>query len=248
MVQYSASKNLYNDFTKLPRPHNSIAYILSGGGVFKENGREIFLSKGDMVFVPQGAKYTINWENSQTEIITCHFNFPTFYSVLGMGKTHITEIKGYEHFVTDFVFFAENQFENEKTVKFLSKFYKILDTALEHIEIEKYENQDERIKKAISYIEEHCTENITVKDIADYVNLSESHFYAYFKSKVGISPVKYKNKAQIEKANNMLTGDYTIENIAAKCGFESASYFRRVFKKYNHISPKEYRNKIKLHF
>lgn len=108
----------------------------------------------------------------------------------------------------------------------------------------KIEGRDEswKFSEALSYIEQHYREMISIADIASSAGLSESYFRAVFRANMNISPLEYLNMIRIQKACEiMLHSSDTIENVAFKCGFSTISTFNRNFQKYLHASPMEWR-------
>ena len=62
---------------------------------------------------------------------------------------------------------------------------------------------------------------------------------------MGCSIFKYRNIVRINNAKiKMLTSNSTIGEIADETGYESISYFSRIFKKYEGISPSEYQRRM----
>ena len=60
-----------------------------------------------------------------------------------------------------------------------------------------------------------------------------------------MTPIEYKNRLCVQNAEKLLlTNDLSIEEISEKMGFNSASYFRRIFRKYVGKSPREYKNSV----
>ncbi len=94
------------------------------------------------------------------------------------------------------------------------------------------------IKKAIRYIQDNYQNNITVIDTAQYVGLSKYYFCHIFKEITGITTVKYINLLRCESAKKMLqTGQYRVEEVAYRCGFDNLSYFSKTYKKYMGCLP-----------
>lgn len=102
-----------------------------------------------------------------------------------------------------------------------------------------------KIKDALLFVEKNYAKQITLDEISDVVNMNPSYFCRYFKKFTGKTIMEYINFVRICKAESFLasTKDSVIE-ISMEVGFSSASYFNRVFKNINGISPTEYR-KIK---
>ena len=83
---------------------------------------------------------------------------------------------------------------------------------------------------------------ITVAEIADRVEFSESHFMRYFKENMGTSFVDYLKDYRLTMAARLLlVSDDTILSIAEEVGFDNLSYFNRAFKKKYGVTPREYR-------
>jgi len=99
-----------------------------------------------------------------------------------------------------------------------------------------------RLKRMTSYIEQHFAEKISLQDIADSADISKSEALRCFKSSVRSTPVEYLNKYRLHQARTLLkTTTRTITDIAESVGFESTSYFDRMFKRTFGITPKAIR-------
>ena len=100
------------------------------------------------------------------------------------------------------------------------------------------------IGRVQQYIEQHFSENITVKDLADIAYMSESNFNRIFRRETAVTPIEYLIETRIAKSKILLRRkDITITVIAERCGFGSSAHFTSCFKKAVHMSPTEYRNR-----
>ena len=98
------------------------------------------------------------------------------------------------------------------------------------------------IQKAVEYINQHITENISMDDICREIHISKYHFSRQFKKVTGFTVMDYVLKTRIVAAKNMLTDTaFPISEISSRCGFSSTSYFCRVFKEHTGLSPLQYR-------
>ena len=98
------------------------------------------------------------------------------------------------------------------------------------------------IQNAVAYISEHYAEQITVKDIADISNMSESNLYAAFKKHLGVSPIAYLNRYRMSIAvDKLIETTRSVSEIGYSVGISDALYFSKLFKRTYGISPKEYR-------
>lgn len=104
-----------------------------------------------------------------------------------------------------------------------------------------------KIKIILNYINNNYENQITIKEIADLINFSEYHFMKFFKKHIGMTCIEYINIVRLEQASHLLTTtDMSIMEISLDTGFNSVSYFNKLFKKHFNVTPKEYRNKALL--
>lgn len=102
-----------------------------------------------------------------------------------------------------------------------------------------------RVMNAIHFIQTHLHENISVEELAVGANLSTDHFSRSFLQHTGQRPLQYIQQKRVERAQFLiLTSNFTFAEIAAHTGFESLSYFTRVFKCNTGKTPGAFRNDI----
>lgn len=98
------------------------------------------------------------------------------------------------------------------------------------------------VERAKAMIEDSLSDDISVAEIADKINISVHYLCHVFKKTTGITPTDYKNSVKISKAKRLLIGsEMKISDIALECGFGSASYFSKMFLKNEGVTPAEYR-------
>lgn len=104
-----------------------------------------------------------------------------------------------------------------------------------------------RLHQMISFIRRHYSESITLGDIAGAANISQSEAARCFKKNLDVTPFNYLIQYRLEAAKVMLqSSEMSITEIAMQCGFDSVSYFDRVFRKYYWLTPKEFRGNMDL--
>ncbi len=92
------------------------------------------------------------------------------------------------------------------------------------------------------YIRTNYREVITVRKMADILNMSESNLYAFFRKTVGTSPIKYLNDYRLSVAGELLLQtNETIAEISEKVGIGDQFYFSKLFKSKYTVSPQKYR-------
>lgn len=101
----------------------------------------------------------------------------------------------------------------------------------------------EKIKVIVKYVEAHFAEKIAIKDMAELLGYSESHFMKFFRETMGISFIAWLDRYRLSMAARMLklTEDTVLE-VSSKAGFSNLSYFNRSFKTRYGMTPRQYRN------
>ena len=111
-----------------------------------------------------------------------------------------------------------------------------------------YESRSRRIEKVCNYVNNHITDKIYLKDLADLVHMSESAFSHFFKRKTNINVIDYILSVRISKACVLLlNSSNTVLEISYECGFNNVSNFIRIFKKKKGMTPADYRSYIQKH-
>ncbi|GAE32161.1 response regulator transcription factor [Alkalihalobacillus hemicellulosilyticus] len=96
--------------------------------------------------------------------------------------------------------------------------------------------------EAKKYVEQNLHERITMEAVANNLYMNPSHFSRLFKKETGETFIEYVIRVKMEKAAAYLREtNKAIEDIAHMLGYENTSYFIKLFKKRNDISPLEYR-------
>ena len=98
-----------------------------------------------------------------------------------------------------------------------------------------------------TYMNEHCTEELTLENLASMTGFSKSHFIRPFKEFAGVSYYEYLIKRRMSLAEIMLLDhpELSIADIAMQSGFNSLATFNRVFKSSHNCTPTDYRKKYK---
>lgn len=98
------------------------------------------------------------------------------------------------------------------------------------------------LRKATSFMKENYAAALSLEDIAAHCGLSRAYLCRLFQSALGVSPLEYLRRRRVEAAVTQLRrSDDSVQEIGKRCGFESPSYFGKVFRQYLGLSPREYR-------
>ncbi|MDU5262119.1 MAG: AraC family transcriptional regulator [Clostridium celatum] len=122
-------------------------------------------------------------------------------------------------------------------------FSKLCEDRKEISSMNKEENTNNYINKAIEFIQNNYHNSIKVTDIANYICLNRSYLTSIFQNNLNMSPQKFLMKFRITKAAELLYNtNLPITNIAYSCGYSDPLAFSKAFKKIKGVSPKEYRS------
>lgn len=101
--------------------------------------------------------------------------------------------------------------------------------------------------KAIEqYIADNLKEDISLKDTAAKFNLSPYYFSRTFKKVFGYNFSDYLNMVRVSRAKELLKDDsLSVKEICYLVGYSDPNYFSKVFKKYEGVTPTEYREKLR---
>lgn len=103
----------------------------------------------------------------------------------------------------------------------------------------------ELLNRLHEYINTNLASNIRITDVATELNMSRSTFARFLLAQTQMNFSDYLLDCRIKTAILQLKIGTPIAEIADQCGFNSISYFYRVFKKAKGINPAEYRNEYK---
>ncbi|MBE7047463.1 MAG: AraC family transcriptional regulator [Ruminococcaceae bacterium] len=98
----------------------------------------------------------------------------------------------------------------------------------------------DNVKRIVEYIEEHYKENFDSKCIERDLLINFDYANRIFRKHFGYSIIKYRNRLRINTAR-VLLGEKSMREIATEVGFSDVYYFSRCFKKYEGVSPSEYK-------
>lgn len=97
-----------------------------------------------------------------------------------------------------------------------------------------------RLQKMLTFIYENYGEQVTLEDIAKAADISRSEAGRCFKTYMGCSPVDALIQYRLQMAHQLLSEKtQTLQQISSACGFNSANYFSRMFKKKYGYSPRQ---------
>ena len=231
-------------------------FIVDGGFYLKINDREYVTKKNQLFLLPYNSKQTYYhisedyctkyWFHfslpcQDKDLLEC-INLPHFIQV---GDADVDKVTA----LFKKILYYENHSGLIATLKQKSCIMELLSYYIEKTGIQDkfliLENV--HIEILTDYIENHLSDELTIKQLADVLHFHPNYFIRYFKKNMGISPIDYVNNLRVDHARKMLQySNQTVQSIAFHLGFSSPYYFTRVFKNRTGYTPTEYR-KLRSH-
>lgn len=97
----------------------------------------------------------------------------------------------------------------------------------------------QELNRAIEYIEEHLTDELSLEEISEYVGISDYHFRTVFFYLAGMTLSEYIKSRRLSEANKDLLIGEKVTDIAYKYGYCSMDGFTRAFKKWSGFLPSD---------
>lgn len=114
--------------------------------------------------------------------------------------------------------------------------------ASRNITIKNQEKNITVIGKAKEYIQQRYSKDISLEEVAKYVDISSYYFSKLFKEEEGMNFIDYVTSLRIEKAKQMLkANNISVKEICVNAGYTDPNYFSRIFKRIVGCTPTEYR-------
>ena len=99
-----------------------------------------------------------------------------------------------------------------------------------------------RFFELTQFLRDNLHRDIPVKEMAEIMNLSRSHFTRLFQEEMNTSPRTYLADLRLKTAIELLFNEpLSVKEVAAHCGFNDENYFCRLFKKHYGLSPGRYK-------
>ena len=118
---------------------------------------------------------------------------------------------------------------------------KVVEDIIENIYRSGTTHLDPRLKRAIEFIDQHYGSDLGLVRVAREAFLSPSRFSHLFKSEMGLPFIEYLTKVRMQKARAILkNSEKSIAQVALEVGYQDQSYFTKVFKKSEGMSPKSF--------
>lgn len=247
-----------------------LASMISGKKVMHLNGIDSFdFLPGESVILPGNELMQIDFpearNNNPTQCLALTFSEDKIKKTIQLLNEKCPKQKGSEWSMTDYNFHFTNDLAINQILQHLLLLFaedhkskdifadgmmqelviRILQTESKGLHLANSNGSctDDRISFSVKYIKEHLTENLSVEFLSSKAYMSESNFYRTFKNEMGITPNEFIIEERLKLAETLLKQNHlSIKEAYLSSGFNSFSYFSRLFKKKRRISPSEFKS------
>ena len=236
---FEFQKNCRNDNRAGIKVHY-FAYMLSGSARLTADDKTVEINEGDAFYIPNGKKYQSFWYGEPNiKFISLGFGYMPLFSTHGFNMQSFPCSEAEREL---FFNIAKAEVLSAVTV---GEFYTLAAMLIAKMVPDEKSAKSALIRHAESLIASNP--NLSVKEIARALAVSESTLYAAFKKHSDLGINDMKTTVLMEKAKELLIStDVPIEELSANLGFSSSSYFRKHFRSHFKKSPREIRKQYKI--
>ncbi|MBB3155491.1 AraC-like DNA-binding protein [Paenibacillus endophyticus] len=233
--------------------HYNLHLIFEGSGYVRNGsgGEKLQLRAGDGFLFPKNAfqeygssagdAWDVRWIHFETQI-----PLPMLREADETGGWLFT-FSNRERFMqlTEELYALCKPFETSNEPRISALLYEVLVELVQHSERLEGSSALEKqnaIRVAADQIRHNCAEPWSLERMAGLAGYSTYHFLRLFQQVMGKTPNHYVTECRIDAAKLLLaTTGLSVTEISARSGFSQASYFIRVFRSSEGVSPKVYR-------
>jgi YesN/AraC family two-component response regulator len=234
-------------------------FIRKGNGKIIINDNSYNVSKNDIIILNQGVLHEETYESDQgIEYFYCAI---ANLAIEGLQEgilipTTISPVIHCTDYVSKIEYYISELFQEgtEQEPGFITMNENLLKSLL--ILVIRILNKSQRIfaayksssagNKIKEYIENNYNKNISLKEIAESLFLSQHYLCHAFKREIGISPIQYLIHRRVEEAKKLLLNtNKSFQEVSSIVGYENAVHFNILFKKATGLSPGKYKEGIK---
>ena len=103
--------------------------------------------------------------------------------------------------------------------------------------------EQERMRLIHAFIDQNYQRKIDLKELADLCFMTKEAFCRYFKKSTQYTFVEFLNRYRVSQSKRYLMSGASVSEACFKSGFQSLSYFNRIFKKVTTENPSHFRNR-----
>jgi len=228
--------------------------VESGCGALKYHEQEYSLHRGDCVFIDCRHPYTHSTSKEPWTLSWIHFYGPNMSGIyekyVERGGTccfHPNDPTLFIKILTE-VYTIAGSSDYVKDMRIFEKLTGLLTLLMEeswHPDKKNFNSTKRRsLQEVKDYLDRYYMEKINLDMLSEMFFINKFYLSRIFKEQFGVTINTYLLQVRITHAKQLLRfSDSSVEKISSDCGFTDANYFSRSFRKFENISPMEFRKK-----
>lgn len=219
---------------------NYFAYMIKGRCKIVTESETVEIAEGDVFFIPDKCSYQSFWYGDpEIEFISLGFVYlPNFEN-----KTYSVQLIDADAEAVELM--KKIAAEKPLSANTVADFYTLTAMLMPKMSATRNCRTKELVGRATKYL--NLNPYAKMAEVAKSCAVSEAALYAAFQKSSDITPNNLRNNILLDKAKNLLIStDKSVEEISGLIGFSSASYFRKKFKAFYGITPKEMRGRYRI--
>lgn len=225
-----------------------ILYCTKGSGTLVYEGQKHRIGDCSAVFIPANCPHEYFPDEDVWDI---HWVVPSGFAVeellkqFGLDRLHIFELGDVRTLEHNFrkmheALMSDRIFGNYRAAGFLYDFlielYRQMSAAGTAV------TANSAVIRAVDYINTNYADEITMEELCEAAGVSKQHLCRLFRSALNTRPMEYAAKRRIQAAKELLTDTRaTVDEISELTGFCTSSYFCKIFKRYEGMTPSQFR-------
>lgn len=209
-------------------------YLKKGECLLVHGKTKISIKAGEFFYLPKGLHYHSYWKSDDMIV------FDSFaFDYLPCKERYCMQKITLDHDAKTIL----TALSQDKTVhpSSVGLLYLLFGKVSDQMQLDTEQVMDKTVQDALHIMKQNS--DMSMADIARTLSICESKLYYAFKHSLGKTPNTVRQEICCEKAIALLSStDLSIEEISAKAGFSSSSYFRKIFFQVTGKTPRQVRN------
>jgi len=224
-------------FSVKARPFAALSFRLNGCGRFLIGGRRLQADPGDMLFIPAGMPYEVEYSVSESIVIhlaDCNYCEPECSPAVSRAAVESRFLQ------------LLSDWNGQRSVnRAKSQIYGILALLADERALSM---ANSGFADCLRYLETHLSDpELDVEALCRHAFISRSSLQRAFRDGTGLPPKQYLLRLRMNRALDLLTeGRLPVKEVALRCGFPDEKYFSRLFKNTYGCAPSQLRRQISL--
>lgn len=235
-----------------------IIYVLVGEVEIAYDTHTVSLKKDDFMLLSRSIPHDLSI-NASSKVFELSFNYSVVDEIednnydlifsgnsVSEGSLVDTEIKSEINGLIESYIFKEKSKVSSVLKQYFSLLELLEDNYIHRSKLTTAKTMAKKVIELKSFLDNNFDQDIRISEIADKMYVSQHYLSRSFTKQFGKSMTEYLIEKRLEKVRiDLLETEKSITDIAFAAGFNNINSFNRLFKKYQGLTPSEYRSEVK---